>query len=65
MARCISSTRISAISRVNPFFTTREKGSGLGLAIVRKTIEGHNGTIAIESEEWEGTKVKVRLPRKG
>ena len=49
----------------NPFFTTREKGSGLGLAIVRKIIEGHNGTIAIESEQWEGTKVKVQLPRKG
>jgi signal transduction histidine kinase len=49
----------------NPFFTTKEKGSGLGLSIVRKIIEGHRGTIDIQSREGEGTKVEVQLPRKG
>lgn len=48
----------------NPFFTTKEKGSGLGLSIVRKIIEGHGGTIALESREDEGTTVKVGLPRR-
>ena len=49
----------------NPFFTTKEKGSGLGLSIVRKIIEGHRGTIDIQSKEGEGTRVEVQLPRKG
>jgi two-component system sensor histidine kinase HydH len=48
----------------NPFFTTKEKGSGLGLPIVRKIIEGHHGTIDIESNKGEGTKVTIHLPKK-
>ncbi|MBN1830590.1 MAG: two-component sensor histidine kinase [Deltaproteobacteria bacterium] len=47
----------------DPFFTTKEKGSGLGLPIVKKIIEGHRGTIGIQSREREGTKVEIRLPR--
>lgn len=48
----------------NPFFTTKEKGSGLGLSIVKKIIDGHKGSIWIESEEEVGTSVFVTLPRK-
>ncbi|MCU0596583.1 MAG: ATP-binding protein [Desulfobacterota bacterium] len=47
----------------NPFFTTKDKGTGLGLSIVRKIIEGHKGTIGIQSQEGKGTKVEILLPR--
>jgi signal transduction histidine kinase len=47
----------------NPFFTTKDKGTGLGLSIVRKIIEGHKGTIAIQSQEGKGTRVEILLPR--
>lgn len=46
----------------NPFFSSKEKGSGLGLPIVRNIIEGHKGTIRIESSEGKGTKVIIELP---
>ena len=53
----------------NPFFSTKDKGSGLGISIVRNIIEGHNGSIWIESEVGEtpgqdnkGTKVFIKLP---
>ena len=45
-----------------PLFTTRAKGIGLGLALVRTLVEGHGGTIAVESRVGEGSTFTVKLP---
>jgi signal transduction histidine kinase len=47
----------------DPFFSTKDKGSGLGISIVRNIVEGHKGSIWIESKDGAGTKVFMRLPR--
>lgn len=46
------------------FFKGRSKqaGSGLGLSISSEIIMLHKGTIHIESEQGEGTKVTIELP---
>jgi two-component system, NtrC family, sensor histidine kinase HydH len=44
------------------FFTTKRGGSGLGLPTVRKIIEGHGGTITLQSEPGRGTQVTLKLP---
>jgi CheY-like chemotaxis protein len=48
-----------------PFFTTKEvgKGSGLGLAQVYGFVNQSGGTVAIESEVGEGTRIILTLPR--
>jgi signal transduction histidine kinase len=46
-----------------PFFTTKEKGIGLGLSVTQNIIEGHRGTLAVQSAVGEGTRFSVRLPR--
>lgn len=46
----------------DPYFTTRSSGVGLGLAIAHRIVEGHRGTIDVESELGKGSVMIVRLP---
>jgi signal transduction histidine kinase len=50
-----------------PFFTTRAElgGTGLGLAIVKDIVERAGGSLVLESQPGEGTRVRVVLPRVG
>lgn len=51
-----------------PYVTTRDKGTGLGLPIVKKIIEEHGGTLALEDaplfdgQPNHGAMAVIRLP---
>ncbi|MGK2943402.1 MAG: ATP-binding protein [Desulfuromonadales bacterium] len=47
-----------------PFFTTKTEGegTGLGLYICQNIINGHGGSISLESQPGEGTTFRIRLP---
>ena len=47
-----------------PFYSTKgERGTGLGLAICKQIIDGHQGTMYLESTPGEGTTVIMALPQ--
>lgn len=48
-----------------PFFTTKAQGMGVGLAICKRFVEIHEGTIEVESKEWEGSTFTIKLPING
>lgn len=45
-----------------PFITNKETGTGLGLMVSQRIIQGHQGSLEIESEEGIGTTVTILLP---
>jgi signal transduction histidine kinase len=49
----------------DPYFTTRPRGVGLGLAIAHRIVEGHQGTMDVETTAGKGTTMIVRLPLAG
>jgi len=45
-----------------PFKTSKKQGMGIGLYHCKTIVEGHGGSIEVESEEGKGTTFKVLLP---
>lgn len=44
--------------------TTHESGTGLGLAIVKAIVDGHGGSITVDSAQDRGTSFRFALPAK-
>ncbi len=44
------------------YYTSKKTGTGLGLAIARQIVDGHSGTIEVDSTYGKGTGLKVNIP---
>ena len=46
-----------------PFFThAKPQGTGLGMSMAKSVVDGHRGTIRVESQPGRGTKFVVQVP---
>ena len=46
----------------NPFFSTKADGAGIDLAVVKRIVESHGGSVAVESRPGSGACFYLRLP---
>ena len=46
----------------DPFFSTKPNGTGLGLFVSYGIVQGHHGTIEVESKVGHGTTFTIHLP---
>ncbi|HHT9133168.1 MAG TPA: two-component system sensor histidine kinase NtrB [Candidatus Tripitaka californicus] len=44
------------------YFSTKKKGTGLGLPTAKRIVEGHGGSIFVESTEGRGSSFIIQLP---
>ena len=45
------------------YFTTKPAGTGIGLSLVYRTVQLHNGDIAVESTPGVGTTFAIKMPK--
>jgi len=45
-----------------PFYTTKQGGSGIGLVLSRQIVEGHGGSLELESRSGGGARARMILP---
>jgi signal transduction histidine kinase len=57
----VGMTAEAAAQVFKPFWTTKPGGNGLGLPTTKRIVEGHGGTIEVQSEPGRGTKFTLRL----
>ena len=59
-----TSTIFDRFRQVDQSSTRSSSGVGLGLYIVKSLVEGHNGTIEVDSTPGRGTTFSVRFPKR-